>query len=463
MKKGKRPFTFHSIILAVVCALFLFSGCGASKNMLAAIFGGDAGKPGPGLTASDAQLMVDPDAGYRLARHFQKNGRHQLAVNELLKVIKADPGHVSAYNALGVSYDQLREFDLAEAAYREALRIDPKLDYVYNNIGYSNLLQGNLEASASAFKTAVALNTEKKLYQNNLALAHARLGKDPADPEDPAPAQQTAALIAARPDDDTSPSAIIVMDITNIENTSAAAAPQTDLSPSGDAAQVAAVDPQQPQTYYTIQLGVYYDLDTARRAMEKARENGLDSPYITRVDRGDGYAPYFRVRSGQYHSQKTAAVAAAGISGTRLNPAFGIFATVSTQAFYAFAEPMPATDLETPAVASLDRLPVIIQSNRDIEILNGNGVRHMARDFQQYLTGRGFEVDHIANADHFRHPRTVIYYSPGYYGRAKQLLAEIQKIEPAGRMVKSGGMDRNIRIVLGRDIMGAAEKLDKNS
>ncbi|MDZ7666380.1 MAG: tetratricopeptide repeat protein [Desulfotignum sp.] len=182
-----QPKTWKRFSLGVMafCGLFLLAGCGPSKNMLAAIFGGDAGNPGPGHAASGDPQITNPDAGYHLARHFQKRGRHQLAVDELLRVVKADPAHANAYNALGVSYDRLREFDLAAAAYREALRIDPNLDYVYNNIGYSNLLQGNLEAAATAFKTAVALNTEKELYQNNLALAHARLG-NPL-PDRPAP------------------------------------------------------------------------------------------------------------------------------------------------------------------------------------------------------------------------------------------------------------------------------------
>lgn len=323
MKRNNRPFKFYPIVLAVVCALFLFSGCAASRNMLAAIFGDDSGNQGPGLTASDAQQLKAPDVGYRLARHFQKQGRHRLAVAELLKVVKAAPDHAGAYNALGVSYDRLREFDLAAAAYGEALRINPNLDYVYNNIGYSHLLQGNLEAAATAFETAVALKSERALYQNNLALAYARLGKN----QNLSHADQVAAGVR--------------------------------------------------RTYHPM-------------------------------------------------------------------PAYIIQETEASVNLHAHA-----------ARRDMKIKPVIIQTNRDIEILNGNGVRHMARRVQQYLNGQGIAVNRIANAPHFFHPRTVIYYSPGYYGQAREILDRFQTLNTTGKMIKSGAMNADIQIVLGRDLAAA--------
>jgi len=286
-----KPWTRFALGVTAFCGLLLLSGCSASKNMLAAIFGGDAGKPGAGQTASGDLQIADPEAGYQLARHFQKRGRHQLAVEELLKVVKADPAHANAYNALGVSYDRLREFDLAAAAYREALQIDPTLDYVYNNIGYSHLLQGNLEAAADAFQTAVALNTEKALYQNNLALAHARLG----NPRPDRPAEGISSAVAAVPQ--YSPAARIPALKTQIPQTPASKtavlktavpqipAPQTsvtrepviigDLSDTDTADTLMSAD---AHVYYTIQLGVFYELDKAMAALKHARENGLDAP-----------------------------------------------------------------------------------------------------------------------------------------------------------------------------------------
>jgi tetratricopeptide (TPR) repeat protein len=438
MNVYQRKRTWHSVSFFVtgVCALFLFSGCAASKNMLSLFFGSDDGNPGPVHTASDDRILGDPDAGYQLARHFQKQDRHGLAVDELLKVVKADPAHANAYNALGVSYDRLREFDLAAAAYREALRIDPTLAYVHNNIGYSHLLQGNLALAADAFKTAVSLDSEKPRYQNNLALAHARLGNTLAE----AAAPVLPAAVAAVP---APPQA---------ETPAGKTEPITiDDLPENDLAQA----PAGAEVFYTIQLGVFYDLDKAMASLRKAQQNGVHSPYINKVDRGGSYKPYYRVRAGKYLDRALAAQLAAGMQTDTPIPAY------VTQ--------IAGTPLETEMVAAqhqvmdLQPMPVIIRSNADIEILNGNGVRHMAKRFRQYLNGQGVPVARIANAAHFFHTHTVIYYSPGYYGQARQLLDRFQDIDATGKMVESSTLKPGIRIVLGRDMIPAAGKLGQNS
>jgi len=453
------------VFLVAVCALFLFAGCTPSKNMLARIFGSGTGHPDTG--ANEIQPLTDPDKAYKLARHFQKQGKHRLAVEELLRVVRTDPGQARAYNALGVSYDRMREFDLAGAAYREALRIDPNLDYVYNNIGYSNLLQGNLDAAADAFQTAVALNTEKALYQNNLALANARLGKPAQDhrsapempsvaavaPEKPPvpktqkPATEFAGKLKTVKKPDTIPTETILID---------------DLSETVAAEELPAAP---AEIYYTIQLGVFYELDKALEELKHARETGLDDPYITKVDRRGPYRPYYRVRAGKYHDRDRAVQLASGVRTGTPMPAYVTQAAGMPEDIHDAAEHRVAGTTEGTAsdteyqVAGIRTKPVIIRSNADIEILNGNGVRHMARKCRQYLTEQGIPVGRIANAAHFFHPRTVIYYAPGYYGEARQVQDRFHAINADGKLVKSGTLNTGIRIVLGRDVIPAADRL----
>ena len=54
--------------------------------------------------------------------------------------MEIDPSLTKAYNAIGVSYDSLGEFSRAIEAYNAALKVDPKLDYVNNNLGFAYLL-----------------------------------------------------------------------------------------------------------------------------------------------------------------------------------------------------------------------------------------------------------------------------------------------------------------------------------
>ena len=59
---------------------------------------------------------------------------------------------------MGVSYDNLRHYSQAIRCYKSALKVDPKLDYIYNNLGYSYLLKNKLDEAIVAFKKAIKLN-----------------------------------------------------------------------------------------------------------------------------------------------------------------------------------------------------------------------------------------------------------------------------------------------------------------
>ena len=118
----------------------------------------------------------DPDPLYRQASYFQRKGKHKLALQLLTEAILANPAHVKAYNAMGVSYDYLGDYPRAIEAYKRALKLNPELAYVQNNLGYSYFLQGNLDAAIDAFKKAIDLDGENAKYHNNLGLAYSKKG-----------------------------------------------------------------------------------------------------------------------------------------------------------------------------------------------------------------------------------------------------------------------------------------------
>jgi len=57
--------------------------------------------------------------------------------------------------------------------------INPELDYVWNNIGYSHMMQNDYNAALKAFERAIQLDSDNPKYHNNLALSHAKLGNYP--------------------------------------------------------------------------------------------------------------------------------------------------------------------------------------------------------------------------------------------------------------------------------------------
>ncbi len=88
-----------------------------------------------------------------------------------------------------------------------------------------------------------------------------------------------------------------------------------------------------------------------------------------------------------------------------------------------------------------------------IEISNGNGVRHMARDTGLYLKRKGFRVMRYSNASHFRHRTPRIFYTGDRLGLAEKIAEmfpcemEIQKISSLDRP------DITLRVLLGTDLI----------
>ena len=95
------------------------------------------------------------ESKYRLARHFQRIKKHRIAVEVLTEITESDPGNADAYNALGISYDFLRDFENAQESYHTALMIDPEADDVYNNLGYSYIMAQQYDAAIDVLQQAI--------------------------------------------------------------------------------------------------------------------------------------------------------------------------------------------------------------------------------------------------------------------------------------------------------------------
>jgi hypothetical protein len=172
------------LMVSAIVAVGLFYGCSPRDTVPGqkVVYGKFNADP---LTEAELRKFAssvrrvdgEAEAHYRLALHFQENYRHKLAIDELRQVLQRNPAHVKAYNALGVSYDNLGDHEAAIESYQIALKIDSNLDYVYNNLGYSYLLNGQVSEALSAFQKAIAINANEKRYRNNLGLAYVKQGR----------------------------------------------------------------------------------------------------------------------------------------------------------------------------------------------------------------------------------------------------------------------------------------------
>lgn len=154
------------------------------------------------------------------------------------------------------------------------------------------------------------------------------------------------------------------------------------------------------------------------------------------------------VRVGPYASLEEARNAAAGLAGmsshspARKRPADTIAAAKN-----------PAGHSREGFEGNLKDFP--------IEVLNGNGVNGMAARTRAFLETKGMRVNRIANAAHFNHARTVIYYRPDHHSMAlvlADMLPEESELRSADREILPNA---GIRLVLGRDLTPHVAMLER--
>ena len=173
------------VCLTTIFFIILLLGCYSRNTLVGQNSTPNQRDPNRNISKKDIQRFVSSikiidgnlDAKYKQALYFQQKKKHKIALTLLKEVIKKDPSYDKAYNAMGMSYDYLGNYNNATQCYELALKINPGLDYVHNNLGYSHLLNGNLDHAIDAFQKAITLNGNNKRYHNNLGLAYAQKGQ----------------------------------------------------------------------------------------------------------------------------------------------------------------------------------------------------------------------------------------------------------------------------------------------
>lgn len=121
------------------------------------------------------------EAATALAKAYMKAGLPQQALARLRKWLAtgdtASDGDTNSTAQLryvawaGILFDEAGELQEGEQAFRRAIAIDGKQDYLHNNLGQNLLRQGKLTEAATSFRQALALQPASRLARNNLAVA----------------------------------------------------------------------------------------------------------------------------------------------------------------------------------------------------------------------------------------------------------------------------------------------------
>jgi len=114
---------------------------------------------------------------YQFAYEFYQKGDLVRALDSALKGIEAGPNSADLRNLLGLIYFRQKEYGHADAAFRKANQLDPKLPEVYNNWGAMLYEEGKfIEARDVLLKGRefpLYLNPER--VHNNLGLVYEAL------------------------------------------------------------------------------------------------------------------------------------------------------------------------------------------------------------------------------------------------------------------------------------------------
>ncbi|ACV68445.1 tetratricopeptide repeat protein [Desulfohalobium retbaense] len=434
---------------------------------------------------------------------FQGQGEHRLAIREFNKVLNQEPEHIKALNAKGVCLDRLGRFEQSIASYQAALELNPKLAYIHNNLGFSYYLQGKYRKAVEAYKKAISLNGNKSVYNHNLGLAYAQMGNfdqalaqfrtgGPSEPENttrktsataPAADKDEALFQARVSEQERGQSDISKHVATTTEahtgQTQTPIRPATEPTPSGqtdlssgqtsdalemrmntDAAtdsvphspEVIAQSPHQQEQQkevrpdFAVQAGAFTYQRHAAELYFQLQERGYDA-YIKKSAANGLYL----VRVGEYSGHKEAKIAARSLSRVE------DVETLATKEI----DPCARTTITAAA-----KFEAVVVNQKDtllqqpvLAVLNGNGVRHMARQTGQYLQDQGYSIGRIGNASHFNHTRTTIYYSPEMIPEAQSLAARLPekcKLKPAHPLAMP---TPSLRIIVGLDLVAHKKHL----
>lgn len=394
---------------------------------------------------------IDAESHYLMGCNFQKRKKHVWAIEEFKSAVAKNPAYVEAYNRLGVSFDLIGKYGEALEAYAAALDISPDLDYVHNNLGYSYLLQGRFDLAVASFKKAISSNPENTRYRNNLAAAYAKGGQDDAaiaaltTGGDDAQAHTRMARLYYREgrydkarahfaeadrlkprDDRTETGLVAAASLAEIH------APGVRISqtvPQGDPEPPKVIENRYDQDgFYTVPAVPMEDFDSSEIVVANIKETDLVA------EAGTAKTPYYIA----------AAVPAE-------NPA---------EEKVAAREPLLLNRLQLLDETKVDDLisgeleDAVSESRKRvrIEVSNGNGVRHMAREVGHFLRSKHVVLMYLSNADHFNYDRTSIYYTKGNSEEAFRLSRKLpgrQQVREVA-VIREGNAD--ISVLIGKDL-----------
>jgi len=175
-------------VLGFIVLAFGLGGCSTTNDLSSSSMASESpmassamaqATPGPIGTESPTTATVEEpgtvkyhasDEPLRMGLEHFNRGNYGLAERYFRDAVEKTPRDVTAWIGLAASYDRLARFDLADRAYKYAIKLAGETTQILNNQGYSYMLRGNFVRARQKLMKANAREPNNPVIVNNLQL-----------------------------------------------------------------------------------------------------------------------------------------------------------------------------------------------------------------------------------------------------------------------------------------------------
>ena len=124
----------------------------------------------PAVQKPEDREFLPSDESRKLGLEYFNRGEFGTAEGHFRDAVEKAPEDASAWIGLAASYDRIGRFDLADRAYRNAIKLVGETTEILNNQGYSYMLRGDYRRAHQILLRAQAKAPDNPYVRNNLDL-----------------------------------------------------------------------------------------------------------------------------------------------------------------------------------------------------------------------------------------------------------------------------------------------------
>ncbi|HEY0563828.1 MAG TPA: LytR C-terminal domain-containing protein [Methylophilus sp.] len=344
---------------------------------------------------------------YEIAKRYHANGNLEMASIAYQKSLKLDSNYVKSISGLASIYAGNKLYTIAIPLFEQVVKIEPKATH-YNNLGYAYYLNQQYQEASRVLSQAILLDPEYVQAKVNIALVESNLSAE-KDIKQLKDTQEKVDFVVINNDD-----RLITQTTTPQDNIDKQVVQKVEI---------VATTNQQTVSLQQTTNGIY----------ELNFDTKLNNAAVT-------------AETTQTISEKPVDI----IQQKQ------IFAAVSGGITFKHVPVVSKLfDLATTGIVAMQ----LSDQHPYMEVINGNGLKGIARAVAGQLKDRGVEHIKVADAKRFNLTKTHIQYRTGYRNDAMTLNEHLIN---RPYLVRNDQMPRNVsvRLVLGRDLMKNLSKAE---